>query len=256
MTSSTQQQRQQPHSFWTTRRVSFTFIVLALLATLGVSSCSQSENVSTTTTTTNSRATTATAPASNAAPAKTQPPTGNVAVATVNNNAAPPTTAAPPAAGGALPSIPMPAAMFSTPLKTIDGKTFKLSDYKGKVVIINLWASWCGPCRVETPELIKMSQEYKARGAEFIGLTTKGNDPEIEPIKEFVSEQQVPYKIIWDDGSFAGPLSQLVRARAVVPQSYVLLRNGNIYKHFEGFNSTETPRKLREAIEQALNSQS
>lgn len=253
MTSSTQQQRPQPHTFWTARRLSFTFIVLALLATLGVSSCTQSENVSTT----NSGATTANAPASNAAAPvnKTQPPTGNTSVGTANSTTPPSSNAEPPANAGALPSIAMPAAMLNTPLKTIDGKSFKLSDYKGKVVIINLWASWCGPCRVETPELIKMSQEYKERGAEFIGLTTKSNDPEIEPIKEFVSEQQVPYKIVWDDGSFAGPLSQIVRARAVVPQSYVLLRNGNIYKHFEGFSQTETPRKLREAIEQALNAQ-
>jgi hypothetical protein len=109
---------------------------------------------------------------------------------------------------------------------------------------------------VETPELIKMSQEFKSRGVEFIGLTTKGNDPDIEPVKDFVSEQQVPYKTVWDDGSFATPLTQAVRARAVIPQSFVLLRSGGIYKHFEGFNQTQTPRLLREAIEQALNAQS
>jgi thiol-disulfide isomerase/thioredoxin len=150
-------------------------------------------------------------------------------------------------------SIPLPASLLETPLTTIDGKSLKFSDYNGKVVVINMWATWCGPCRIETPELIQMSKEFKARGVEFVGLTTKSNDPEIEPIKEFIEQQQVPYKTVWDDGRFAGPLTQAVRARAVIPQSFVLLRDGSIYRHFEGFNQVDTPRKLREAIEQALN---
>jgi thiol-disulfide isomerase/thioredoxin len=137
-------------------------------------------------------------------------------------------------------------------LTTIDGQSLKLSDYKGKVIIINLWASWCGPCRIETPELVRMSQEYKARGVEFVGLTTRQNDPDLEPIKDFVREQQVTYKTVYDDGTFAGPLSQTVRARAVIPQSYVISRDGNILKHFEGFNAEQTPRLMRQAIEQAL----
>jgi thiol-disulfide isomerase/thioredoxin len=209
--------------------------MLALLATIGVSSCTQPENVSTTN-----------APGSNTAPVKGQPPT-------VNSSTAPANTAAPPSNAGAVPSIPLPPALLDTPLTTIDGKTLKLSDYNGKVVVINMWATWCGPCRIETPELVKMSQEYKARGVEFIGLTTKGNDPDVEPIKQFVREEQVPYKTVWDDGRFAGPLTQAVRARAVIPQSFVISTTGSILKHFEGFNQVDTPRKLREAIEQALN---
>ncbi|HEY0404242.1 MAG TPA: TlpA disulfide reductase family protein [Pyrinomonadaceae bacterium] len=243
----------QPRRFWTARRLSITFIVAALLSTFGVSSCTQSGND----TTTNGTGTNMNATTSTSSTVKTQPPS-TTSGAPINSAAQPnANSAAPPAtAGGPLPSIPLPAALLDTAMTTIDGKSLKLSDYKGKVVIINMWASWCGPCRVETPELIKMSQEFKSRGVEFIGLTTKGNDPDIEPIKDFISEQQVPYKTVWDDGSFAGPLSQAVRARAVIPQSYVLLRNGSIYKHFEGFNQTQTPRLLREAIEQALNAQS
>jgi thiol-disulfide isomerase/thioredoxin len=240
MTSSIHGQPPPAPGFWTARRLAGSFIALALLATLGVSSCTQPENTSTT----NANSPAATAPQSNAAPAKG----GNTASAPANN-AAPPNRVA-----GPLPSIPLPAALLDTPLNTIDGKSLKFSDYKGKIVVINLWASWCGPCRVETPELIQMSKDFKAQGVEFVGLTTKGNDPDVEPIKEFVREQQVPYKTVWDDGRFAGPLTQAVRARAVIPQSFVLLRDGSIYKHFEGFNQVETPRKLREAIEQAVNS--
>lgn len=224
-----------------------TFVGLSLLATLGVSSCTQPETTSTTTTNTSSPA--ANAPASGNVPGKGQP-------AAVNSSAPVNSSAAPPTETGALRSIPLSASLLDTPLTTIDGKSVKFSDYKGKIVVINLWASWCGPCRVETPELIQMSKEFKSQGVEFVGLTTKGNDPDVEPIKEFVRQQQVPYKTIWDDGSFAGPLTQAVRARAVIPQSFVLLRDGSIFKHFEGFNQVETPRKLREAIEQAVSSKS
>jgi thiol-disulfide isomerase/thioredoxin len=253
-TSPTPQRLNQPRRFWTAWRLSITFIVAALLGAFGVTSCTQPGND---TATTNSAGTTSANVTTTRTTVNTQPPSTansapvNSAAPPANGNAAPPTANA-----GALPSIPLPPALMDVAMKTVDGKPFKLSEYKGKIVIINMWASWCGPCRVETPELIKMSQEFKSRGVEFLGLTTKGNDPDIEPIKEFIAEQQVPYKTVWDDGSFAGPLAQAVRARAVIPQSYVLLRNGSIYKHFEGFNQTQTPRLMREAIEQALNAQS
>jgi thiol-disulfide isomerase/thioredoxin len=247
MNSSNHRRERQPSQrFWTARRLTLSFIMLALLATLGVSSCTQTDSGSTTNTNTPA----ANAPGNSTASVRNQPASGN------NSGAPAANSAASPASDGALRSIPLPASLLDTQLTTIDGKSLKFSDYKGKIVVINLWASWCGPCRVETPELIEMSKEYKSQGVEFVGLTTKGNDPDIEPIKEFVREQQVPYKTVWDDGRFAGPLTQAVRARAVIPQSFVLLRDGSIYKHFEGFNQVETPRKLREAIEQAVNSKS
>jgi thiol-disulfide isomerase/thioredoxin len=248
MNSSNQGRERQPsRKFWTVRRSTLSLITLALLATLGVSSCTQPDSGSTT----NANTPAANSPGNSTTTVKNQPASGNNSGAPVANNAA-----TPPTSDGALRSIPLPASLLDTQLTTIDGKSLKFSDYKGKIVVINLWASWCGPCRVETPELIEMSKEYKSQGVEFVGLTTKGNDPDVEPIKEFVREQQVPYKTVWDDGRFAGPLTQAVRARAVIPQSFVLLRDGSIYKHFEGFNQVETPRRLREAIEQAVNAKS
>lgn len=242
MASTTQQHSSQARRFWTARRLTFTLIALALLSVITFSSCTQSENVATT----SGNAPPSNTTASSAVPGQSQPPT-------VIGPNAPTKNVAPPANPSAVPFVPLPPALLETRLTTIDGKSLKLSDYKGKVVIINLWASWCGPCRIETPELVRMSREYKERGVEFIGLTTMQNDPDPEPIKDFVREQQVPYKIVYDNGSFAGPLAQAVRARAVIPQSYVISRDGNILKHFEGFNAEQTPRLLREAIEQALN---
>lgn len=59
----------------------------------------------------------------------------------------------------------------SLTLKSIEGSTIRLSDYQGKVVLINFWATWCPPCRAEMPELVRLQQEYGKRGLQIIGIT-------------------------------------------------------------------------------------
>src|SRR5215208_7052401 len=56
-------------------------------------------------------------------------------------------------------------------LKDLRGRNLRLSDYKGKVVLLNFWATWCPPCRAEMPDLIKMQREYRSRGLQVIGIT-------------------------------------------------------------------------------------
>lgn len=148
--------------------------------------------------------------------------------------------------------VEVPATVLNAQLKDINGASLKLADYNGKILVINMWATWCGPCRIETPELVALSKEYKDRGVELLGLTTQQNDPNIDAIKGFLSANKVEYRTVYDDGSFASSLTQLVRARSVIPQSFVV-RDGYILKHFEGFDPRSTPAKLREAVEQAIN---
>ena len=63
----------------------------------------------------------------------------------------------------------VPAVVFDTEMKAANGNSIKLSNYSGKVLFVNLWATWCGPCRMETPELVKLHKQYQSRGVEFIG---------------------------------------------------------------------------------------
>ncbi|HJZ81631.1 MAG TPA: TlpA disulfide reductase family protein [Pyrinomonadaceae bacterium] len=150
--------------------------------------------------------------------------------------------------------VPLPQGLRETAVQTIDGESLKLSDYADKVVVLNIWATWCGPCRLEMPELIKISNEYKARGLVVLGVATtynEQNDP--QRVKNYVKAQNVPYKIIWDDGTLAGPLVEAVQARSVIPQSFVIDRGGRIVKHFSGFNVYQTPQLMRQAIEESLN---
>src|SRR5215470_6905836 len=62
-------------------------------------------------------------------------------------------------------------------LKNIEGHTLRLSDYRGKVVLLNFWATWCAPCRAEMPDLIKWQREYRRRGLQIIGVTYPPEDP-------------------------------------------------------------------------------
>ena len=144
-----------------------------------------------------------------------------------------------------------------TKVKTLDGGSLKLSDYDNKVVVVNIWATWCGPCRKEMPDLVKLNQEYKSRGLVVLGLATTYNErDDPEQVKKFIKAQNVDYKILWDDGTLAGPLVQAMNGRSVIPQSFVISRDGRIVKHFSGFNPLSTPTLMRQAVEEALNDKS
>src|SRR5262245_7286203 len=72
--------------------------------------------------------------------------------------------------------VPLADSIRETKVKTIDGGSLKLADFKNKVVVVNLWATWCGPCRMEMPDLVKLNNEYKSRGLVVIGVATTYNE--------------------------------------------------------------------------------
>src|SRR2546423_11631930 len=103
------------------------------------------------------------------------------------------------------------------------------------------------------PELVKVSNDYKDRGVIVLGLATTSNERDDQQhVKDYIKAQNVPYQIIWDDGTLAGPLVEAVQGRSVIPQSFVISRDGKIVKHFSGFNAYQTPQLMRQAIEDAL----
>lgn len=221
MTNSALPVKSGEKGFWTPARVATTFGVLALVAAFMLPAC-QSDAV------------------------RSQPGSG----AAPNQPAA---ATKPAAAAPAAPRPPLPASVLNTELKDIDGKTFKLSDYAGKVVIVNIWATWCGPCRKEIPDLIKVSNEYKSRGVELIGMTNEDPVEDEAVVKDFVAAQNIPYRISWGNQSFQLGLMQ-GNVKNVVPQSFVITGDGRVVGHLTGFNESTTPQKLRQAIELALNS--
>lgn len=149
----------------------------------------------------------------------------------------------------------LPEAVRQAPFKTVDGKTIRLADFVGKVVVVNIWATWCGPCFLEMPQLSHMKKEYKSRGVIVLGLAmTYNENNDLNRVRDYLRQRKIKYKSIWDDGTLAVGLVESVHGRPVIPQTFVIAKDGRIVKHFQGFNSASTPALQREAIEEALKS--
>ena len=133
--------------------------------------------------------------------------------------------------------------------RATSGAPIKLGDYSGKVLLVNLWATWCGPCRTETPELVKLHKEIKDRGVEMIGLSTEDPDDSAQSVSDFVRQYNVDYQIGWATREVALGLMQ---GRTNIPQSFIIAPDGRILKRFIGFNPQATPTQLKQALEQAL----
>ena len=147
------------------------------------------------------------------------------------------------------PVIRPPAIVLDTLFPTIDGRQRRLRDAQGKVLVINVWATWCGPCRQEIPHLIEIASQYRQQGLEVIGLTTEHPVEELGRVREFVRELKINYPIGFTSGDFA---RHLMQGRGSIPQAYVLGRDGRVIRHFIGFNPRISPPPLRAAVEEAL----
>lgn len=123
-----------------------------------------------------------------------------------------------------------PAPNFA--LKTVDGKTARLSDYKGQVVMINFWASWCGPCREEMPILEDIYSTYKKAGFVLLGVTIDENPKDA---KGFLKSSPVSFPILLDS---TGKVADTYNNQAM-PSSYFIDRNGNLAYLHKGYRKGE-----------------
>lgn len=143
----------------------------------------------------------------------------------------------------------MPEMIMDAKIKDLKGKSFKLSDYKGKVVLLNLWATWCGPCRMEIPELVKISEEFKGQDVEIVGLNVSPDSDDADTIREFVDKFKISYTIAQADMDTA---LMFMERNGSIPQSFLITRDGKIYRHETGYRRT-LPQDLRKFIHEALN---
>jgi len=118
-------------------------------------------------------------------------------------------------------------------LTSIDGEPLKLSDYQGKVVLVNFWATWCGPCVVETPSLVRIYNKYKDRGFAVIGVAMQSEE---QGVKEFVKRYRVPYAVGRDDTSGVGLRYQVF----ALPSSFLFSPEGKVERGFTGFAAEDT----------------
>ena len=113
-----------------------------------------------------------------------------------------------------------PAPAFT--LKTPDGKTVSLADYKGKAVLLNFWATWCGPCKLEMPWLIELQKKYAAQGFTVLGISEDDGPP--KQVADFASKMGINYPIVMSDDK----LNKSYGGVDYLPTSYYIGRDGKI----------------------------
>jgi cytochrome c-type biogenesis protein len=126
-------------------------------------------------------------------------------------------------------------------LTSIDGERVRLADYQGKAVLVNFWATWCGPCVIETPALVRVYNKYKERGFSVIGVALQSEE---ENIKEFVKKYRVPYAIASDTTSEVGLRYQVF----ALPSSFLFTADGKVKKAFMGYVEEEALERELQAV--------
>lgn len=109
----------------------------------------------------------------------------------------------------------------------LNGSPWKLSDHRGEVVLINYWASWCAPCRQETPGLIDLARDYRYKGLSIVGISMdEGGKPAVE---SFLREFHLPYPVLMPN--LASPTAPAIDA---LPTTVLVDRNGRVAKSYVG----------------------
>lgn len=111
-------------------------------------------------------------------------------------------------------------------LRKINGEEWSFSEQRGKVVIVNYWATWCPPCRAETPGLVSLADEYKSRGLEVVGVTMDENLTGVPP---FVEKYGIKYPVL-----IPGSDPNLPAGDIMLPTTFLYDKNGRLAKKYVG----------------------
>ena len=146
---------------------------------------------------------------------------------------------------------PAPAFM----LEDLNGKKVSLTSYKGKAVLINFWATWCGPCKIETPWLVELRNQYAPRGFEILGISTEGDDvtpndkagwaKDKTAVAHFVQQMHVPYPMLLGGDSISTSYGGI----DAMPTSFFVDRNGNVVATQLGITSKD---EIEDNIKKAM----
>jgi thiol-disulfide isomerase/thioredoxin len=166
-----------------------------------------------------------------------------LALALLTLNADWPWTAHPlEAAGGACPADAKPANLNFT-LKDIQNKDVKLANLKGKVVLLDFWATWCGPCKLEIPWFIEFQNKYGAQGLQVVGISV---DDTLDKLKPYVADMKMNYTVLQglghDDVQDAfGPMWG-------IPVTVVISRDGKVCAKHTGLSGKDSFEKEIKAL--------
>lgn len=137
-----------------------------------------------------------------------------------------------------------PAPDFT--LQSLDGKSMRLSDFRGKAVLLNFWATWCGPCKIEMPWFIELQKQYQAQGLQIVGVAM--DDSSKEDIAKFAQEMGVNYPVLIGKEAVGDAYGGV----PALPESFFIGRDGKIVDKIIGLKGKS---EIEDSIKKALNTE-
>jgi cytochrome c biogenesis protein CcmG/thiol:disulfide interchange protein DsbE len=114
-------------------------------------------------------------------------------------------------------------------LKDLNGHKVTLSDFKGKVIILDFWTTWCPPCREEIPHLIDLYAAYRGRGLEVVGIALEPYN--LRGVKDFIQRYRVTYPVLIGDNKVSSDYGGIVS----IPTTFVITQDAKIYRAYVGY---------------------
>lgn len=127
-------------------------------------------------------------------------------------------------------------------LKDVDGKTVKSSDFDGKVVILDFWATWCPPCKMEIPGFVELQKKYGDKGLVVIGVSLDEQGPGV--VKPFMEQFAINYPVVMGDAKIVQDFGGIEG----IPTTFVIDRKGNVISGHTGYAPKETFEKEVEPL--------
>ena len=163
-------------------------------------------------------------------------------------------TSAQPAGSDASSFPPLASNIANADIELADGSMIKAGDKKGKVILLNLWGIWCGPCRAEMPHLIEMQDTFRDQGFEVLGLNIGDENTQPEPfenIEKFKREMKLNYTLGRITSSTSNEFNRLTNFPGV-PQSVLVDRSGRMRGVFLG-GGPNVINKMKETVAKVVN---
>jgi thiol-disulfide isomerase/thioredoxin len=149
-------------------------------------------------------------------------------------------------------AVPAPKAASQSAhdfaLQSIDGKTVHLSDFKGKAVLLNFWATWCEPCKIETPWLVELQKQYGPEGLQIVGVDMQ-DDASLKEVSSFAKDMGIGYPILVGKPSEQDAIADAYGGVPFLPETFLIGRDGKIVGKILGLRSkSDIEDEIRKAL--------